>query len=343
MPITVSGIERDLKENRRVTVVRERLFSLRSLAKGRSKRSLALELGVCERTLSRWEKCYLAGGARALQVKSKSGRPKARWLRGKVAARVLQLRERYGWGAEVLQAHVFKLFGIRATLYQINQLLARKRLHKRVRRKKKNKHTRRVKIFTPGQHTQMDVRHVDDKDAGEKRYVYNFVDHASKWTFKHVYDSYGPMETRDFVLQLLSHCPFAIARLQTDNGIEFTNRFLGGKEHVLERICKENGIRLKFIPPGEKELQGLVEGHHRIDKDEFFTRIGKRSVDDTNHLLKDHLVFRNNVRGFKTNSWMSPNEYLWAYVKIIFAMALFYAQKSKRNVDQNPEQILNAA
>ena len=343
MRITIPGIERDLQENRRITVVRERLFALRSLALGRSKKSLALELGICERTLSRWEKRYQVGGTEALQARKKSGRPKSRWLRGKVAARVLQWRHRYGWGAEVLQAHVFKIFGIKDSLYQINRLLARKGLHKKVRRKQKNKHVKKVKIFTPGKHTQMDVRHVDDKDAGEKRYVYNFVDHASKWTFKYVYDSYGPMETRDFMWQLLSHCPFRIDRLQTDNGIEFTNRFLGGKEHVLERICKENNIRLKFIPPGEKELQGLVEGHHRIDKDEFFTRIGKLSVDDTNRLLKDYLEFRNNVRGFKTNNWMSPNEYLWEYAKIIFAISLFWAQKSKSNVDQKSEQILKAA
>src|SRR3989344_4041157 len=158
MLVTLPGIERDLKENRKATVVRERLFALRSLLMGRSKKSLSLEFGVCERTLSRWERRYQVGGAGALHVKSKSGRPKARWLRGKVAARVLQLRRHYGWGAEVLQAHVFKLFGIKASLYQINRLLARKGLYKRVRRRKKNKHTRRVKIFTPGAHTQIGQR-----------------------------------------------------------------------------------------------------------------------------------------------------------------------------------------
>ena len=66
MPITIPGIERDLKENRRVTVVRERLFILRSLEMGRSKKSLSLELGICERTLSRWQKRYRVGGAKAL-------------------------------------------------------------------------------------------------------------------------------------------------------------------------------------------------------------------------------------------------------------------------------------
>jgi transposase len=343
MSFTIAGIEKDLKSYRREGLVRGRLFSLRKLALGATVKSVALEEGMTQRTLQRWKARYVKDGAVGLLNQLRCGRPRAMWLRGRVVSRVLQLRKKYGWGAEVIQAHLKKIFGIEVSMYRINELLRGKNLLKKPRRKMKNKHTRKVKIFTPGKHTQMDVRHLDEVKALEKRYVYNFVDHASKWTFKHVYDSYGPSETKDFMQRIFSLCPFAIERLQTDNGIEFTNRFVGNKEHVLERLCKEEKINLKFIPPGEKELQGLVEGHHRIDKDEFFTRIGKQSVEETNKLLKEHLEFRNNVRGFKTNGWMSPNEYLVEYAKTIFATAAFYANKKAQTDDQNPEQILIAA
>lgn len=243
----------------------------------------------------------------------------------------------------MLQAHAKKIFGIEASLYAIRQLLKRKKLTKKVRRKKKNKHTKRAKIHVPGQHTQIDVRHLDPVKAECKRYVYNFVDHASKWTFKRVYDSYGPSETKDFMIRLLTLCPFVIARLQADNGIEFTNRFIGGAEHVLERLCKAEKIKLRFIPPGEKELQGLVEGHHRIDKDEFFERIGKCTVEETNQLLQEHLVFRNGVRGFKANGWMSPNEYLAAYAARFFAVAGLWAKKAAKNAEQQLGQVPIAA
>ena len=341
--ITLPCIESDLKRFRRDNLVRGRLFALRKIVLGDTQKSVALELGLDVRTIARWSRRYETGGADELQVKAKSGRPRKKWLRGKNAGKILALRRKYGWGAEVLQAHAKKMYGISISLYAIRQLLKRKKLTKRVRRKKKNKHTKRVKIHVPGQHTQMDVRHLDGQREEKKRYVYNFVDHASKWTFKYVYDSYGPSETKDFMFRLLYVCPFLIERLQTDNGIEFTNRFLGGAEHVLERICKAEEIRLRFIPPGEKELQGLVEGHHRIDKDEFFERIGKQSVEETNRLLAEHLAFRNDVRGFKTNGWRSPNEYLVDYVQTIFATAAFYANKKAKTVDQNCEQILIAA
>jgi transposase len=332
-----------LKRFRKDDLVRGRLFALRKILLGATQKSVALEIGTCERTLARWSRRYEAGGAEGLLVKTKSGRPREKWLRGRQAAKILGLRRKYGWGAEVLQAHAKKMFGFEVSLYSIRQLLKRKKLTRPARRKKKNKHTKKVKIHVPGAHTQIDVRHLDPVKDECKRYVYNFVDHASKWTYKRVYDSYGPSETKDFMLRLLNHCPFSIARLQADNGIEFTNRFLGGAEHVLERLCNAENIKLRFIPPGEKELQGLVEGHHRLDKDEFFERIGKCSVEETNRLLQEHLAFRNGVRGFKTNGWMSPNEYLVHYAARYFAIALFWAKKSGAVADQSQGQIQSAA
>ena len=341
--ITLTCIEADLKRFRRDELVRGRLFALRKILLGDTQKSVALELGIDERTIARWRKRYRAEGAEGLRIKAKSGRPKRKWLRGKNAGKILALRRKYGWGAEVLQAHAKKIYRISVSLYEVRQLLKHKKLTKRVRRKKKNKHTKKVKIHKPGAHTQMDVRHLDGQREENKRYVYNFVDHASKWTFKYVYDSYGPSETKDFMIRLLHICPFLILRLQTDNGIEFTNRFLGNAEHVLERMCKAKGILLKFIPPGEKELQGLVEGHHRLDKDEFFERIGKHSVAETNRLLAEHLVFRNGVRGFKTNDWMSPNEYLEDYAVKLFAAVGLWIKQASKNAEQQLEQILIAA
>jgi transposase len=187
--ITLTCIEADLKRFRRDELVRGRLFALRKVLLGDTQKSVSLELGLCERTLSRWNKRYEAGGAEGLLVKAKPGRPRRKWLRGKQAGKILALRRKYGWGAEVLQAHARKMFGIEVSLYAIRGLLKRKKLTKKVRRKKKNKHTKKVKIHVPGQHTQIDVRHLDPMRDENKRYVYNFVDHASKWTHKHVYDS----------------------------------------------------------------------------------------------------------------------------------------------------------
>jgi hypothetical protein len=70
------------------------------------------------------------------------------------------------------------MFAIDVSLYSIRRLLKRKKLTRKVRRKKKNKHTKKVKIHHPGQHTQIDVRHLNPMKDEKKRYVYDFVDHA---------------------------------------------------------------------------------------------------------------------------------------------------------------------
>lgn len=343
MEITLPCIEVDLKKYRLNDRVRRRLFALRKVALGETQKSVALELGLVERTLIRWKKRYEEAGAVGLIDKARPGRPRKKWLRGKQAKKILALRRKYGWGAEVLQAHAEKMYGIKASLYAIRGLLKRKQLVKRVRRKKKSKHTKKVKIFHPGAHTQMDVRYLTDLREDKTCYVYNFVDHASKWTFKKIFRSYGSLETKEFMEELLKRCPFRIDRLQTDNGVEFTYRFRSNREHVLERICKREGIMLRFIPPGEKELQGLVEGHHRLDKDEFFSKIGRHTMEETNRLLEEHLTFRNGTRGFKTNAWMSPDEYLGSYLIRYLVMASLLAKKIPEWAEKKSEQIPIAA
>ena len=68
---------------------------------------------------------------------------------------------------------------------------------------------------------------------------------------------------------------FKIKKIQTDNGAEFTNKFLSEarcmgktpKEHILDTMCQKEAILHKLIPVGECELNGKVERSHG---DDFF-------------------------------------------------------------------------
>jgi transposase len=320
MGFNIAQIETDLKVFRKNDEVRRKLFILYEWAENQSQKRTALKYGVHPRTLNRWKMKYESHGSEGLFTKAKSGRPRKDWIRGRLAKRIIKLRKKYQWGAEVICAHLKKWDDIEVSQYRVFELLKSKKLIKKIRRKKvKNKHTKVVEIEIPGAHTQMDVRHLDGRNDKNKRYVYNFVDHASKWSYKRVYDSYGNYHTEDFIKRILKICPFIITRLQCDNGAEFTNKFRGGREHILEKICRENNINFRLIPPGEKELQGLVEGHHRIDKDEFFERKGKMKVGPLNDSLEDHLEFKNSMRGYKSNNWKSPNEYIWDFTVLTIA------------------------
>jgi hypothetical protein len=153
---------------------------------------------------------------------------------------------------------------------------------------------------------------------GEKCYVFNFVDHASNWSYKKAYSKISPKSTMDFMKNLLKVCPFQIKRLQTDNGTEYTYKFYKRyadivKEHPLEKFCEKNGIVQKLIPPGVKELQGLVERSHRQDDQELFSRIEPDEIDEFNVYLKEYYLERNQGRRFKKHDWKTPNEWLKDY------------------------------
>ena len=138
---------------------------------------------------------------------------------------------------------------------------------------------------------------------------------------------------------LLKVCPFQIKRLQTDNGTEYTYKFYKRyadieKVHPLENFCEKNGIVQKLIPPGIKELQGLVERSHRQDDQELFSRIEPDEIDEFNDYLKEYYIERNEGRRFKKHDWKTPNEWLKDYKNM--QMALEFGHNYKfRNRDES--------
>jgi transposase len=269
------------------------------------------------RSVRRWLKAYLENGPAGLIAKKAKGKA-AIPIRGHVAAKIMRYRELYHWGAEVIQKHLEREHGINLGLYRINRYLRKKSLLKRIRRKKQKMHTRKVFIASPGEHTQIDVKYYPHRlERDQKAYVYNFKDHASKWSYKKAYDSFGPSETADFMAEVIAFFPYRIWSVQTDNGVEFTNRFLSHvdkpKEHALDRLLKRHGIRHRLIPPGVKELQGLVERSHREDDEELYHRIRPNTFKELNHLLYAHQERVNQTRLRKPLGWKSANEFLEEY------------------------------
>lgn len=327
MDLKLQTLRREVKQfGKNSARVTQRLLALIELTKFRTKHgcvkesdyaSLAARLEVSGRTLYRWEAAYKRGGALALVPIKAPGR-KAHAIRGHTAKKIVQMRKLYCWGAEVIQAHLKYDYGVERSQYEINRFLRRKGLLVRKKCKQRKKHTRVVEVKNPGQHTQTDVKHLPHLlPDGQKCYVYNFVDHASKWAFKRAYDSYGPSETKDFMYAVVQAAPFVITRSQTDNGVEFTNKYISHyddpREHALDKFCASHGIRHVLIPPGEKELQGLVERSHRQDDEELFHRITPINLEAFNAMLSEHCKWRNAKRRRKLLGWKSSDEFLKNY------------------------------
>jgi len=302
---------------------KERLLALIELEKRtKSKRGLkqldyervAAEFGKTVRTIFRWKKSWDEAGIKGLVPKVSPGRKK-RPVNGFTAKKIREYRKKYNWGAEVMQAHLKLDFGQKISEGRIHRFLSANGFIVKKKKKLKNKHTKVVKVAEPGAHTQSDVKHLPHLLAsGEKCYVYNFVDHASKTEIKKAYLSYGALETKNFVELVLKKVPFVITRWQTDNGIECTYKYVSlvdkPKKHILDKLCEKNNIRHVLIPPGEKELQGLVERNHRMDDEELYHRIRPNDINEFNRYLEAHYKWKNSSRRRKSLDWKTPNQWL---------------------------------
>ena len=314
-----------------------------ALAEAKQKKinAFLVELELSDRTLQRWKKAYSEeGGAECLGKKIASGRPPGE-IPLNIQSIIKEYRSKFKWGPEVIQAHLKHDHGYDLPRHKIERYLDVSGLRlefpyttiKKQKAQKEKKHTKKVVVKNPGAHTQMDVKYQLHLLTNKKKcYVYNFIDHASNWSFKMAYPAINERNTHDFMKNLIEECPFEIKRLQTDNGIEFTFKYVSGapdepKEHLLGKFCNEHNINHKLIPPGEKELQGPVERSHRQDDQELFSRINPNELNQFNDLLKEYANERNQNRRFKKLNWKTPNQWLNDYIVQTFAMAGFINQQ----------------
>ena len=315
MEIKLSKIKQEIKKYRKLgeKKIEWRLYVLAQYKRAKNKALFLIKSEISERTYFRWKKAYLEKGPEGLRSKKGKGRKK-NYIRGKLASKIKHYRKKYGWGAEVICAHINPGRKEKLSKYKVNRFLKEQGLIKTKKKKKKKKHDKTVVIKTPGEFTQIDVKHLTELHHTIKRYAYNFIDHASKWSYKKIYDSYGPYETLQFMEEVINICPFKILKEQSDNGIEFTNKFVSNpldpKEHALDKFCRANGIVHKLIPPGEKELNGLVEKHHHLDYKEFYKNQKTADVEVLNKRLHKHCMWRNENRRYKSLNWKTPNEFL---------------------------------
>ncbi len=158
------------------------------------------------------------------------------------------------------------------------------------------------------------------------------VDHHSDWRMIRIYNNKG-FEALDYFLKdLEEEYPFSIIEIQTDNDACFTDKFTALRqdlepsgEHELDRWCRDQGVRHKLIPVGEKELNGKVENTHKQDDREFFSQI--RPVKDFEFLSSESKKYErewNERRKTRARGNFTPNEMISrAYLKaVVYMMSL---------------------
>ena len=103
---------------------------------------------------------------------------------------------------------------------------------------------------------------------------------------------------------------FKIQTIQTDNGTEFTYKYIGDTELCPFDIALKNaGVQHKLIPPRTPWHNGKVERSHRNDQRYFYNWEKFASVEDLNRKLKDHLRWSNR-KPMRTLGGKSPLDLL---------------------------------
>lgn len=103
--------------------------------------------------------------------------------------------------------------------------------------------------------------------------------------------------------------------VQTDNGIESTNRFSTNKKDRLTRFeltAARLGIQHKLIRPYTPRHNGKVERSHREDQKRFYDTHRFFSIADFGVQLATHQN-RSNDLPMRPLGWLSPKEKLATY------------------------------
>ena len=156
----------------------------------------------------------------------------------------------------------------------------------------------------PGQRVQVDVKVVpktctvgDAKTENKKFYQYTAIYEYSRYRHIEAFEEHNTYTSTMFLEHMLKFFPFKVECVQTDNGCEFTKKFVSNKKNKLsmfEKKLKELGIKHKRIRPFTPRHNGKVERSHRKDNEYFYATHTFYSFDDFKNQLRVHLRTYNN-------------------------------------------------
>ena len=223
--------------------------------------------------------------------------------------------ERYGW-YEVYEE--LKRKGYKRSFS--GMVYAAKRMGLKEKRTKKSprKQARRYpELLMPGEKVQIDVKEVpynclrgDALKYGRRFYQWTAIDECTRYRFVYAFEEHTPENTVKFLKMLLKEFPFKIQKIQTDNGTEFTYKYISDNEiSPLDKVLQALKIPHILIPPRTPWHNGKVERSHRNDQRYFYNWETFKTLDELNEKLKKHLEWSNS-KIMRTLGMKSPVQLL---------------------------------
>ena len=223
--------------------------------------------------------------------------------------------ERYGWyGAyeELIRKGYKRSFS--GMVYAAKRMGLKKERAKKPPRKQMRRYP---ELLMPGEKIQIDVKEVpynclrgDALKYGRRFYQWTAIDECTRYRFVYAFEEHTPENTVKFLKMLLKEFPFKIQKIQTDNGTEFTYKYISDNEiSPLDKVLQALRIPHILIPPRTPWHNGKVERSHRNDQRYFYNWETFKTLDELNEKLKKHLEWSNN-KVMRTLGMKSPAQLL---------------------------------
>jgi transposase-like protein len=226
--------------------------------------ALARELGVSERTITRWR-------GRA-EVRDRSHRPHS------IATTMSPIEEQLA--VELRTSLGLPLDDVVEVLKRcVNAKLSRSGIHRCLKRHRVSARPTRAKdpvaafeAETPAGFIHLDIKYLPPLRS-KRAYAFVAIDRATRFVYVEIlYDRKGETAA-GFLKRFLDSFPIAVHTVLTDNGSEWTDRFAVKKkakpvdkpsgQHPLDRLCAERAITHKLTRPFRPQTNGMVERFNR--------------------------------------------------------------------------------
>ena len=277
--------------------------SVVKLARRKGQSFAARVYGVSLSSVKRWEKRY-DGTWQSLKERShrphKHPRQHTEAEEKMISSAFWNQYERYGWDGVYVEA---KANGYSRSLSGMIYAAKRLELVEKARKKAGKRISRRYpELLTPGEKVQIDVKEVpfcclrgDLLRYNKHLYQWTAIDECTRLRFVYGFEEHTPENSVKFLKMLVKVFPFKIQTIQTDNGTEFTYKYISETEECpFDTELRKLNIEHKLIPPRTPWHNGKVERSHRNDQRYFYDWETFRSVEDLNKKLAEHLKWSNN-------------------------------------------------
>ncbi len=152
------------------------------------------------------------------------------------------------------------------------------------------------KEYEPG-YLHIDVTYLP-KLAGKRQYLFVAIDRATRMLYFEIYNNKTAANAVDFLNQCKGFYPFTISHILTDNGLEFTDRFVtkdkqvSGK-HKFDKLCSLSEIEHRLTKPATPKTNGMVERVNGTIKNATVKAMTYQNIDEMKQDLNKFLIFYN--------------------------------------------------